>query len=114
MANYVLFISEDKLKDTTSIGNSVDVEYLLSTIRTAQKKYIEILLGTDLFEALQTKITACSLSGAYETLVEDYVGDALAHWSLYEAIPFLRYKIMNNNIVSKTSENVDSLTREDA
>ena len=114
MANYVLFISEDKLKDTTSISNSVDVEHLLSSIRTAQKKYIEILLGTDLFEALQTKITAGSLSGAYETLVEDYVGDALAHWSLYEAIPFLRYKIMNNNIVSKTAENAVSLSREEA
>ena len=57
MANYVLFISEDKLKDTTSIGNSVDVEYLLSSIRTAQKKYIEILLGTDLVEKLQSDVT---------------------------------------------------------
>ena len=114
MANYVLFISEDKLKDTTSISNSVDVEHLLSSIRTAQKKYIETKLGTDLFEALQTKITGASLSGAYETLVEDYIGDALAWWSLYEAMPFLRYKIMNNNIVSKTAENTQTLSREEA
>ena len=114
MANYVLFISEQKLKDTTNISNSVDVEYLLGSIRTAQKKYIETKLGTDLFEALQTKITDASLSGAYETLVEDYIGDALAWWSLYEALPFLRYKIMNNNIVSKTAENANALSREEA
>tara|TARA_R100001594_G_scaffold135519_1_gene177306 strand:+ start:794 stop:1360 length:567 start_codon:yes stop_codon:yes gene_type:complete len=114
MANYVLFISEQKLKDTTSINQSVDVEYLLGSIRTAQKKYIETKLGTDLFEALQTKITGASLSGAYETLVEDYIGDALAWWSLYEAMPFLRYKIMNNNIVSKTAENTQTLSREEA
>ena len=114
MANYVLFISEQKLKDTTSINQSVDVEYLLGSIRTSQKKYIETKLGTDLFEALQTKITAGSLTGAYETLVEDYIGDALAWWSLYEAMPFLRYKIMNNNVVSMTSDNSDTLSREEA
>ena len=114
MANYILFISEQKLKDTTSVNQSVDVEYLLGSIRTAQKKYIETKLGTDLFEALQTKITAGSLSGAYETLVEDYIGDSLAWWSLYEAMPFLRYKINNNNIVSMTSDNSDTLSREEA
>ena len=114
MANYVLFISEDKLKDTTSISNSVDVEHWLSSIRTAQKKYIETKLGTDLFEKLQSDITGGSLTGAYETLVEDYIGDALSHWSLYEAFPFLRYKIMNNNIISKTAENTTVLSRQEA
>ncbi|QDP68064.1 MAG: hypothetical protein GOVbin3264_45 [Prokaryotic dsDNA virus sp.] len=114
MANYVLFISEEKLKDTTSINQSVDVEYLLASIRTAQKKYIETKLGTDLFQKLQSDITGSSLTGAYETLVEDYIGDALAWWSLYEAMPFLRYKIMNNNVVSMTAENSETLSREEA
>ena len=41
MANYILFISENKLKDSTAIGNSVDVEYILPYIKVAQKKYIE-------------------------------------------------------------------------
>ena len=45
MANYILFISEEKLKDSTAIGNSVDIEHLLSSIRTAQKQHIERVLG---------------------------------------------------------------------
>ena len=112
--SYVLFISENKIKDSTAIGGNVDNEFLLPYIKVAQKKYIETKLGTDLFEALQTKITAGSLTGPYQTLVDDYIQDALAHWSFFECIPFLRYKVMNNNVVSKTAENSTPLTREEA
>ena len=112
--SYVLFISENKIKDSTAIGGNVDNEFILPYIKISQKKYIETKLGTDLFEALQTKITAGSLTGAYQTLVDDYIQDALAHWSFFECIPFLRYKVMNNNVVSKTAENSTPLTREEA
>jgi len=112
--SYVLFISENKIKDSTAIGGNVDNEFLLPYIKVAQKKYIETKLGTDLFEALQTKITAGSLAGAYQTLVDDYIQDALVHWCFYEALPFLRYKVMNNNVVSKNAENSTPLTREEA
>jgi len=114
MANYVLFISENKLKDSTAIGGNVDMEFILPYIRTAQKKYIEYLLGTDLFSKLQSDITAGSLSGVYQTLVDDYIQDCLIHYSFYEAFPFLRHKIMNNNVVSKTAENAETLSREEA
>lgn len=112
--SYVLFISENKIKDSTAINGNVDQEFLIPYIKVAQKKYIETKLGTDLFEALQTKITAGSLAGAYETLVDDYIQDALVHWSFYECIPFLRYKVQNGNIYSKTSETGTALSREEA
>ena len=112
--SYVLFISENKIKDSTAIGGNVDNEFLLPYIKVAQKKYIETKLGTDLFVKLQNDITACSLSGAYQTLVDDYIQDALVHWSFYESLPFLRYKVMNNNVVQKNAENSTPLTREEA
>ena len=114
MANYILFISENKFKDSTAIGGNVDNEILKPYIVTAQKKYIETKLGTDLFTKLQSDITAGSLSGVYQTLVDDYVQDALVHWSFYESFPFLRYKVMNNNVVAKTAENSTPLSREEA
>ena len=114
MANYVLFISENKLKDTTAIGANVDIEHLLPYIRTAQKQHIERVLGTDLFEALQTKITAGSLGGAYKTLVEDYISDALVHFAFWQALPFLRHKIQNGNIVTRNSEDATAITRQEA
>jgi hypothetical protein len=101
---YVLFISENKLKDSTAITGNVDVEFILPYLKVAQKKHIERVLGTDLFEKLQSDISGSTLSGVYQTLVDNYIQDALVHWAFFECIPFLRYKVMNNNIVQKTAE----------
>ena len=111
---YVLFISENKIKDSTAIGGNVDMEHILPFIKVAQKKIIESNLGTDLFEALQTKITAGTLTGAYQTLVDDYIQDALVHWAFYECLPFLRFKVSNGNIYSKTSETGTALSTDEA
>ena len=111
---YVLFISEEKLKDSTAINLNVDVNLLLPYVRQAQKLYIEPKLGTDLYEALKTKITGGTLTGAYKTLVDDYIGDMLPNWAFYHAIPFLRFKIENGNIYSKVSETGTALSTEEA
>lgn len=111
---YVLFISEEKLKDSTAINLNVDVNLLLPYVRQAQKLYVEPKLGTDLYEALKTKITGGTLAGAYKTLVDDYIGDMLPNWAFYHAIPFLRFKIENGNIYSKTSETGTALSTEEA
>ena len=111
---YVLFISEEKLKDSTAINLNVDVNLLLPYVRQAQKLYVEPKLGTDLYEALKTKITGGTLTGAYKTLVDDYIGDMLPNWAFYHAIPFLRFKIENGNIYSKVSETGTALSTEEA
>ncbi len=100
----VLFISENKLKKSTTINGNVDVELLRPYMKVAQDLHIHRILGTDLYNKLQSDISGSSLSGNYQTLVDDYIQDALVHWSLYECIPFLGYKIMNKDIVRKTSE----------
>ena len=51
---------------------------------------------------------------AYKTLVDTYIGDFLPNMALYHAIPFLRFKIENGNIYSKTSETGNALSTEEA
>ncbi len=109
----VLFISEGKLKKSTTINGNVDAELLRPYMKVAQDLHIHPKLGTDLYNKLQSDITGSSLSGNYQTLVEDYIQDALVHWTLYESIPFLGYKIMNANIVRKTSETSDGTSLEE-
>jgi len=115
---YVLFISEAKLKDSTAINLNVDVELLLPYVRQAQKLYVETKLGTDLTQKLKDLITAGTIADggnkAYKTLVDDYIGDMLPNWAFYHAIPFLRFKIENGNIYSKTSETGNALSTEEA
>ncbi len=115
---YVLFISESKLKDSTAINLNVDVNLLLPYVRQAQKLYVETKLGTELNDKLKTLIKNGTIgdvaNAAYKTLVDDYIGDMLPNWAFYHAIPFLRFKIENGNIYSKTSETGNSLSTEEA
>jgi hypothetical protein len=116
--SYVLFISEAKLKDSTAINLNVDVDLLLPYVRQAQKLYVETKLGTDLTQKLKDLITAGTIGNvgneAYKTLVDDYIGDMLPNWAFYHAVPFLRFKIENGNIYSKTSETGSALSTEEA
>ena len=116
--SYVLFISEQKLKDSTAINLNVDVNLLLPYVRQAQKLYVETKLGTDLTQKLKDLITAGTIGNvgneAYKTLVDDYIGDMLPNWAFYHAVPFLRFKIENGNIYSKTSETGNALSTEEA
>tara|TARA_Y100001970_G_C14240747_1_gene864787 strand:- start:2122 stop:2682 length:561 start_codon:yes stop_codon:yes gene_type:complete len=112
--SYVLFISEQKLKDSTAINLNVDVDILLPFVREAQKLYVETALGTQLTQKLKNEIIAGTLAGAYKTLVDEYIGDMLPGYSLYHAIPYLRHKVENGNIYNKTSETGTALTTAEA
>ena len=115
---YVLFISEQKLKDSTAINLNVSTDLLLPYVRQAQKLYVEPKLGTDLTQKLKDLIVAGTLGNvgneAYKTLVDDYIGDMLPNWAFYHAVPFLRFKIENGNIYSKTSETGNALSTEES
>tara|TARA_R110000824_G_scaffold23996_10_gene84911 strand:- start:408 stop:992 length:585 start_codon:yes stop_codon:yes gene_type:complete len=117
MAGYVLFISEEKLKDSTAISLNVDVQLLLPFVKQAQKLYVETKLGTQLNDKLKALIVAGTINNAgnefYATLLNTYIGDMLPNFALYHAIPFLRFKIENGNIYSKTSETGTALTTEE-
>ena len=115
---YVLFISEQKLKDSSAINLNVDTTLLLPYIRQSQKLYIETALGTELTQKIKDLITAGTIgdggNAAYKTLLDDYIADVLVSYSFYHAIPFLRFKVENGNIYSKTSETGTALSTEEA
>ena len=116
--SYVLFISEQKLKDSTAINLNVDVNILLPYVLQAQTLYIEPKLGTQLYEHIKGLIQAGTIgnvgNAAYKTLLDDYISFVLVNYSFYHAIPYLRFKVENGNIYSKTSENGTALTTEES
>ena len=111
---YVLFISEEKLKDSTAINMNVDVAILLPYVLQAQRIYCEPKLGSPLYQKLEAEITAGTLAGAYKTLVDDYIGDMLPSWAFHMCIPYLRFRVENGGIYSKTSETGTPLSTEEA
>ena len=118
MAGYVLFISEDLLKSLTATNLNVSVNIIRPYILQAQKLYIETKLGTDLTQKLKDLIVAGTVGAvgneAYKTLLDDYISFVLVNFSFFHAIPFLRFKIENGNIYSKTSETGNALSTEEA
>ena len=112
----VLFVNEDKLKSSTAINYNVDTAFLLPFLKIAQDKHLQIILGTKLYDKLQNDIAGvadATLSGAYKTLVDDYIQDAIIHYALVEALPFISFQIKNGSITQKNSENGTAATRQD-
>ena len=90
MATQVLYISENRLKESTTINQNVDTELLIPNIKIAQDKYILTALGSKLDDHLQSLISAGTLDDVgnenFEKLVNTYIQPALVQWTLYESI----------------------------
>ena len=108
-----LFIRPMDVKRFTAANGNIDNDRFLQYLFIAQEIHIQRFLGSDLTEALETKINGSSLSGNYLTLVQDYVKPALCHWAMVEALPFLAITIGAKGVYRHTSENGTIATKEE-
>jgi len=111
-----LFVNEYELQSSTAINYNVDTAFLLPFLKIAQDKHLQIILGTKLYDKLQNDIAGvdgATLTGVYKTLVDDYIQDAIIHYALVEALPFISFQIKNGSITQKNSENGTAATRQD-
>jgi hypothetical protein len=107
----VFIISEAKLRQFTDLNNNVSTELLRNAVREAQDIHIQRLTGTALYEKILSDIQSSSLTGAYQTLVNDYIQNALLYAAYYEALEAIYIRPRNNGLLSPTggenSEKVD-------
>jgi len=103
MAN-VLFISETFLKQNTQVSDNVDVKYIRESILWSQDTEIQRVLGSTLYNYIKTQIAASTLSGVYQTLVDDYIQVTLKHYVTAECIAMAHYKITNKGLQIQDSE----------
>ena len=112
MAEALLISRKDVVKFTAMNGN-VDPDKYIQYIKIAQDIHIQNYLGTDLFEAIQTKIIGSSLEGNYLTLVNDWIKPCLIHWAMVEYLPFAAYSISNKGVFKHGSENAENVSKEE-
>jgi len=111
---HTLYISATRLKKDTAIGGSVDDNIIMPYILLAQDMNILPVIGTDLDNKLKSDIQAGTLTGAYQTLVEDYIQVALVQFSFTQLVPYLRLRFVNNAVVVMgATEQSSSATYED-
>jgi len=106
-----LLISEAKVRAFSDINESVDDSLMVNAIREAQDIVMQPIMGTKLYNTLIEKIDNNSLSGSYQTLVDDYIQPALVYASLYNITENVYVRTRNNGLLTPTggenSINVD-------
>lgn len=107
------YLTEDKLKEMTVITKNVSDEYLTPFIETSEEMHVVPILGTALDTQLKSEIEQGSISGSNETLWVNYINPMSAWYTFYEASPFLSIKAFNKGLVKQTSDNSDSIDRDE-
>ncbi len=108
-----LFVTRKDLVKFTSVSGGVDTDKFIQYIKIAQDIHIQNFLGTDLFNKISSDIIADTLTGDYLSLVTDHVKPMLIHWAMVEFLPFSAYTIANKGVYKNTSENAESVTKEE-
>lgn len=106
MAEALLINREDLVRRTPLSGN-LDMDKIIHYIQIAQDIYIQELLGTRLYEKIQSDILGSSLSGDYLDLVREHVRPILAQYTFLEYLPFSQYTISNKGVFKHSSENAE-------
>ena len=104
---YALFITRNDIIKNSPLQGAIDADALLPFVRTAQDKYLKNLLGTILFEYLQTRIvanTVSSLSVYYQDLLNDHIKFVLIWYACVEYLPFSSIQFKSNGAVKQASE----------
>ena len=104
-----LFITLKELKRKSIFDGNIDADKLIQFIEVAQDTEIQTYLGTKLYEKLQTDIIANSLTGNYQTLVNDYIKPMLIWYTQAAYIPYAAYQISNGGIFKHNSENATAV-----
>ena len=98
MSRNILFCSRNDIVKRTPLGGNIDPEKIIPFVKTAQDKYLLLALGTVLYDKLQDDIASGTLTGVYQTLVNEYIIDTIVHYALVEALPFMAYTLANGSI----------------
>lgn len=104
-----LFISEKYIKENSAIDENVDFKKINPTVWQCQIQHLQNLLGTKLYEDLVSKVVAGTIAGDDETLIQDYISDALLYWVMYEVQIPLLYEFRNKNVSKKSSDNAQPI-----
>ena len=101
----VLFRQREDLIRYTLIGGNVDTDKNIPHIKVAQDIHILPILGTKLYEKLQSDISGSTLAGHYSTLLTDFVQPCLIHLAAAEFYQFHAYEVSNAGVFRHQSEN---------
>lgn len=106
-----LLISKKDIKVKTILDGNIDENKFLQFVEIAQDINLQSYLGTDLLEKMLSFVGG-TFTTPYDTLLE-YVKPVLIHWAMVKYLPFSPYQVSNGGAFKRTSENSESITKEE-
>lgn len=112
MSKNILLISVDMLKERTDIHGNVDPKLIYPHIKFVQDAFVKPILGSGLFDKLQTLIDAGTIAANpnYKLLLDDYLIDTLIWYIKSELQVDISYQTWNKGVVQKQGENTTTPT----
>jgi hypothetical protein len=104
-----LFIDIDYIKATSLIDDNVEDTIIMPTVEMVQDIYMHPILGTKLYEDLQTMISAATVSAAYQTLLNNYIAPCMKYYVMHEITTWLNVKYRNKGVVNQRSDNSQNI-----
>ena len=99
MAAQAILISEQRVKQLTSLDQNVRVEDITPFIIQSQDLYLYPRLGFKFFERLKQGVIDNNLNADEQKLLNEYVGPMLANYAVYHMLPGLKYKFVDKGIL---------------
>lgn len=112
-----LLISWTKVKQYTSINDSLDPDLIKNNIRIAQDIQLQRVIGTLLYDKLIDLVKTDTIGDAensdYKTLLDDYIQDMLLYAAYYETLESIFIRPKNNGLLTPNGgENSDSVDKQ--
>ena len=93
MAHNTEIITSTEVRDAVINSVQFDVALLENRIINYQRKYVRKVLGKDFYDEILTQVEGASLTADNNTLLESYIKPMLAHYIVFEEMPYLRSQI---------------------
>ncbi len=108
----ILLISATMFKERSMVHGNIDEKLLYPEIKFAQDSFILPILGSALFNKLQTiigdgTITSDTANADYKTLLDKFIVDAMLYYTLSQLPRTLSYQFWNKGVVRKQGENTE-------
>jgi len=92
-------LSEAKFREYSDVVNNLDTSLIKNAIREAQDIELQRIIGTLLYQKLLSDVDSSSLTGAYKTLVDNYIQDFLIYATYFYALESIYLRSRNNGLI---------------
>ena len=109
----VLFINRTDLVRNSILDGNVDSSKFLQFLKISQEIDVQQIMGTKMYDGLSTAIPNIDLAAnaRWKTVLDDYIVPMLIWYAQSNYMPFAAYQIKNGGVFKHTSENAQSVDK---